>query len=100
MTQPSPIAANPAGNLFGIPLGKMGWFASLLMAVAAGFMAFFASTFCAIICILLANTAAHKSIDYALSYRRIGFPIGLSVMAVALAYMSTLWIKRITRRVS
>ncbi len=75
----------------------MGWFASLLMAVAAGFMAFFASTFCAIIFILLANTAAHKSIDYALSYRRIGFPIGLVVMAVALAYMSTLWIKRITR---
>jgi hypothetical protein len=98
MTHSSPIPAHSTGNLFGIPLGDMGWFASLLMAVATGFMAFFASTFCAIVFILVYNTAAHGTIDFALSYRRAGFPIGVAVMAVALCYMATLWIKRITRR--
>jgi hypothetical protein len=102
MTHSSPTAAQAgpsnSGNLFGIPLGNMGWFASLLMGVASGFMAFFASTFCAIVFILIDNTAAHGTIDFALSYRRVGFPIGVTVMAIALCYMATLWIKRITRR--
>jgi hypothetical protein len=93
--QPSPT---PAGNLFGIPLGNMGWFASLLMAVASGFMAFFASTFCAIIFILIYNTTAHGAIDFTISYRLVGLPIGLVVMAAALVYMGTLWCKRIFRR--
>ncbi len=87
-----------SGYLFGVPLGNMGWFASLLMGVASGFMAFFASTFCAIIFILIYNTATHATVDFALSYRRIGFPIGIVVMAVALAYLGTLWCKRILRR--
>ena len=76
----------------------MGWFASLLMGVASGFMAFFASTFCAIVFILIYNTALHGSIDFALSYRRVGFPIGVVVMALALSYLGTLWFKRILRR--
>ena len=48
-----------AGYLFGVPLGNLGWFASLLMAVASGFMAFFAATFCAIVFILVYNSALH-----------------------------------------
>jgi hypothetical protein len=76
----------------------MGWFASLLMAVASGFMAFFASTFCAIVFILIDRTAAHGTIDFTISYRLVGLPIGLIVMAVALVYMGTLWCRRIFRR--
>ena len=87
-----------AGYLFGVPLGDLGWFGSLLMGVASGFIAFFASTFCAIFFILLYNTALHGNIDFALSYRRVGFPIGIVVMAVALSYLGTLWCKRILRR--
>ena len=86
------------GYVFGMPLGNLGWFASLLMAVAAGFMAFFASTFCAIVFILIYNSLAHNPIDFALSYRRIGLPIGLVVMALALATLATLWFRRILRR--
>ena len=104
MTQTSSTTAHAAprnfgaGYLFGLPLGDLGWFASLLIAVASGFMAFFATTFCAIVFILFYNTALHGNIDFALSYRRAGFPIGVAVMAVALVYMATLWIKRILRR--
>jgi hypothetical protein len=87
-----------AGYLFGVPLGDMGWFGSLLMGVASGFIAFFASTFCAIISILVYNTATHGNVDFALSYRRIGLPIGVLIMIVALSYLGTLWLKRILRR--
>jgi hypothetical protein len=81
-----------------VPVGDFGWFASLLIGLASGFMAFFASTFCAIVFILIYNTAAHGNIDFALSYRRVGFPIGILVMAVALCYLGSLWFKRILRR--
>jgi hypothetical protein len=103
---PQTSSANPsapphtlaAGYLFGVPLGDLGWFASLLMAVASGFMAFFAATFCAIVFILVYNSALHGSLDYTLSYRWIGLPVGLLVMAAALSYLGTLWLKRILRR--
>jgi hypothetical protein len=98
MTHTSPTAATRNNNLFGVPLGNMGWFASLLMSVAAGFMAFFASTFVAIVFILFAMTAAHRTMDFTISYRLVGLPIGLTVMAAALIYMGTLWCKRIFRR--
>jgi hypothetical protein len=87
-----------AGYLFGVPLGDLGWFASLLMAVASGFMAFFASTFCAIVFILVYNSALHGNLDYTFSYRWIGLPIGLLVMAAALGYLGTLWLKRMLHR--
>jgi hypothetical protein len=103
MTETSPTSAHAAsrtigtGYLFGVPIGDMGWFASLLMGVAAGFIAFFATTFCAIFVILICNTATHANIDFALSYRRVGFPIGVIVMILALSYLGTLWVKRILR---
>jgi hypothetical protein len=104
MTHSSPTAAHSgpqtrtSGTLFGVPVSDFGWFASILIGLASGFMAFFASTFCAIVFILIYNTAAHGSIDFALSYRRVGFPIGIVVMAVALTYLASLWFKRVLRR--
>ena len=86
-----------AGYVFGVPLGNMGWFASLLMSVAAGFMAFFASTFCAIAFILIYNSAARNAIDFTFSYRRVGLPTGLVVMVFALGTLGTLWFRRILR---
>jgi hypothetical protein len=58
----------------------------------------FASTLCAIVFILIYNSAAHNPIDFALSYRLIGLPIGLIVMALALGTLGTLWFRRILRR--
>ena len=61
-------------------------------------MAFFAATFCAIVFILIYNGALHGTIDFALSYRRVGLPVGLLVLAIALGYLGMLWFKRILRR--
>ena len=86
------------GYLFGAPVGDLGWLASLLMGTATGFGAFFASTFLAIFGILIYNSVTHRAVDFALSYRRVGLPVGLVVMAVALGYLGMLWVKRQLRR--
>jgi hypothetical protein len=86
------------GYLFGVPLGDLGWFASLLMGTAAGFAAFFASTFLGIITILAFNLATHHAVDLTISYKWIGLPVGLVVLVVALGYLGTLWAKRMTRK--
>ena len=104
MTQSNPTGAHPAprtiaaGYLFGVPLGDLGWFGSLLIAGASGFMAFFASTFCAIVALLIYTTSAHADIDYSLTYRRVGLPVGLAVIAIALVYLGSLWLRRILRK--
>jgi hypothetical protein len=87
-----------AGYLFGVPLGDLGLFTSLLMSFALGFAAFFAATFCAIIGILFYNTATHHAVDFALTYTRFGLPVGVLVLVVALGYLGTLWIRRKLRK--
>jgi hypothetical protein len=86
------------GYVFGIPMGDLGWFSCLLMGVASGFAAFFAATFCAIFAILIWNSAAHANVDFALSYRVVGLPIGLAVMAAALGIQGTMWVRRMLRK--
>ena len=87
-----------AGFLFGVPVGDLGWFQTLLIGFASGFAAFFAATFCAIIGILSYNTVGRHAIDYAISYKRIGLPVGIVVAILALGYLGSLWIKRQLRR--
>ena len=79
-------------------MGGLGWFASLLIGTAAGFAAFFAATFCGIFGILIYNTATHHAVDYAMSYRLIGLPVGSVVLVLALGYLGTQWVRRLGRR--
>jgi hypothetical protein len=87
-----------SGYLFGVPMGDLGWFATLLMSVAMGFAAFFAATFFAIFGVLIYNTATHHAVDFSLTYRRVGLPIGVLVLVVCLAYLGTMWVRRQLRR--
>jgi hypothetical protein len=93
----SPQTSGP-GYLFGIPLGDLGWFTSLLMSFALGFAAFFAATFFAIFGVLIYNTATHHAVDFALTYKRVGLPVGVLVLAVTLGYLGTLWVRRQLRK--
>jgi hypothetical protein len=86
------------GYLFGIPLGDLGWFTSLVMSFALGFVAFFAATFFAIFGVLIYNTATHRAVDFALTYKRVGLPAGVLVLLVALGYLGTLWVRRQLRK--
>jgi len=87
-----------SGNLFGVPLADLGWFTTLLMSFALGFAGFFAATFCGIFGILVYNTVTHHAVDFALSYTRIGLPVGLVVLIAALGYLGSLWVRRQIRR--
>jgi hypothetical protein len=78
-------------------MGDLGWFTSLLMGVASGFVAFFGGTFLGIVGIMILNSTGHPT-DYSLSYRRVGLPLGSLVAVIALIYLGVLWTKRILRR--
>ena len=86
-----------AGYVFGAPVKDLGWFASVVMGVAAGMAAFFAATFVGIVSVLFWNAAGHHA-DYASSYRLVGLPLGAVVMALALGYLGTFWVKRMLRK--
>jgi hypothetical protein len=94
----SQAARNAQAHLFGVPMGDLGWFASLLMGAAAGFIAFFAATFLGIAGIMIYNSSTHHSVDYALSYQRGGLIAGIVTLVVAWGYLGTLWVRRITRK--
>jgi hypothetical protein len=81
------------GKFFGVPLGDLGLFTSLLMAFAVGFLGFFLFTFLAIVGIMIYNGMGHQ-VDYAASYKYISFPAGCVVLAISLIFFGTLWVRR------
>lgn len=85
-------------TLFGVPLGDLGWFSSLLIGAASGFVAFFLATFLGIFGILIYNLATHRNVDLSLSYRYGGITFGALVLLLAWGYLGTLWVRRITRK--
>jgi hypothetical protein len=86
-----------AGYVFGAPVKDLGWFASLIMGLASGMIAFFAATFVGIVFILCWNTAGHHA-DYTVSYRLMGLPAGVLMAVAALTYLGIFWVKRILRK--
>ena len=83
-----------AGRVFGIPLGDLGLFSSLLMAFAFGFLVFFATCFVAILSLLFYNSAGHHAVNMADSYRYVAFPAGLVALGFALVVLLGLWVRR------
>lgn len=85
------------GYVFGAPVKDLGWLASLIMGLATGMMAFFLATFVGILFILFYNANGHHA-DYTVSYRLMGLPSGILMAVLALGYLGTFWVKRITRK--
>jgi ABC-type dipeptide/oligopeptide/nickel transport system permease subunit len=86
------------GELFGIPLGDLGWFQSLIMGVATGMAAFFLATFVSIVAMLVYQLATQRVPAYQLSYRLVGLPVGVTVMALALGFLGVQWSRRMVRK--
>jgi hypothetical protein len=84
---------NPA-KLLGIPLGDFGFFSALLLSVASGFLAFFASCFLAIVSLLCWNLIGHNHVNYADSYLYVAMPTGAAILAVALVFFIGTWLRR------
>jgi hypothetical protein len=96
---PAPEAKTFAnGYVFGAPVKDLGAFASVIMGLACGMMAFFGVTFVGIVFILFYRGAGHPAADFTISYRLMGLPAGVLVGVVALGYLGTFWVKRILRK--
>lgn len=87
-----------SGSVFGFPLQGFNLFQSMLLAFAAAFFTFFASTFVAIFSLLAWNGLGGHSVNYADSYRYVGFPAGILALLIALPVFGTLWLRAKLRR--
>lgn len=102
MTNAQNIAAeaphDPGKNevsIFKIPIGKLGLLSSLLMGGACGFIVFFVTFFLAIVGVTIYDAATNTSmLNLNVSYLYIAAPVGLLAMAISLAYLLTVWVRR------
>jgi len=86
------------GRIFGFPLEGFSFFQSLLLAVASAFFTFFFTTAVSIFSLLCWNVFGHHAVNYADTYRYVGFPAGVLVAVVALPFFLTLWVRAKVRR--
>jgi hypothetical protein len=98
MTESAKTQRPGGGTVFGFPLKGFGFFTSLLLAFAAAFFTFFATTCIAIFSLLAWNLIGHHAVNYADSYLYVGFPAGLLVLVVALPLFGTLWVRAKLRK--
>lgn len=89
------ITATPprTTRIFGIPAGDFGLFASTLIAVALGFIAFFGVTFLSIFGLMIYNGAGHR-VTLDASYKYIGLPAGILVLVLSYALLLGIWLRR------
>jgi hypothetical protein len=93
LMQPAQTERAEGGTVLGFPLKGFGLFTSLLLAFAAAFFTFFATTTVAIFALLAWNLMGHHAVSYADSYRYAGFPAGLLVLIAALPVFAVLWVR-------
>ena len=87
------------GKVWGFPLEGFSLFQSLLLAFAAAFFTFFATTCLAIFALLIWNLFdAHALRHAADTYLYVGFPAGVLVLVVALPLFLALWIRAKARK--
>ena len=84
---------NGGGRIFGFPLKGFGLFSSLLLSFASAIFTFCVTTMVAIFSLLVWRMAGHAGVDFAMSYRNVGLPAALVVLALALPFFLTLWVR-------
>jgi uncharacterized membrane protein len=81
-------------TLFGAPISDFGFFASILIAVVAGFLTFFGMTFLSIVGVSIYKGITHSPVTLDVSYKYIAFPTAVVVLAGGLVFMMALWVRR------
>jgi len=85
-------------RVLGFPLEGFSLFQSVLLAVASAFLAFFAMTCAAIFVLLGWNLIGGHSVNFADTYRYVGLPVGVVVLAVALPFLCVVWVRGKARK--
>ena len=81
------------GTVFGFPLKGFGLFSSLLLSFSSAILTFCVTTAVAIFVLLGMRLYGGRAVDFAVSYRNIGFPAAVVVLALALPFFLTLWVR-------
>jgi hypothetical protein len=88
-----------SGKVWGFPLEGFSLFQGLLLAVAAAFFTFFATTCIAILALLIWNLFDPLALRHAAdTYRYVGLPAGVLVLVVALPFFLALWVRAKVRK--
>ena len=82
------------GYVFGAPVRDFGIFATVLLGLAIGLMAFLLATFAGIVVLMVSG----KMADLSLAYRHAGVPAGIVTVVAVWAYLGTFWVKRVFRK--
>jgi hypothetical protein len=86
--------AHDSFYLFGVPIGSFSLFATALISLALGFMAFFGTTFVSIFALMIYNRAGGHHVTLDMSYKFIALPVGVFVLIVSFAALFTVWLRR------
>jgi hypothetical protein len=86
-------APKSSGRFLGFPLEGFGFFTSLLLTIASGFLTFFAVTTIAIFSLLVWNIYGQHNVRYDASYLYFGFPAGVVVLVIAAIVFGVLWFR-------
>ena len=93
------IQSNRSGaRVFGFPLEGFSLFQSLLLSFAAALFTFCITTCVSIFALLAWNLLGSHSVNFADTYRYVGFPSSIIVLAIALPYFFTLWVRAKVRQ--
>jgi hypothetical protein len=98
MTHIAQMHRRDTKSILGFPLEGFGFFQSLLLSFASAFFTFFSTTCIAIFSLLAWNVIGGHTVNYADTYRYVGLPAGLLVLAIALPLFGTLWVRAKMRR--
>jgi hypothetical protein len=91
--QSTHFGAQKGGTVFGFPLKGFGLISSLLLSLASALFTFCATTMVAIFVLLFWRLSGHPDVDFTIPYRLVGFPAAIIVLAIALPFFLTLWIR-------
>ena len=91
---PDPGGARDSFYLFGVPIGSFGLFATTLISLALGFMAFFGTTFVSIFALMIYNRVGEHHVTLDMSYKFIALPVGIFVLIVSFAALFAIWLRR------
>lgn len=80
-------------TVFGFPLQGFGLFSCMLLSFSSALLTFCVTTMIAIFSLLLWNYGGHHSVDFADTYLYVGLPASLIVLAIALPYFLTMWVR-------
>lgn len=87
-------APHDSFSLFGVPIGDFGLFATALISLALGFIAFFGATFLSIFGLMIYNAGGSHHVSLDTSYKFIALPTGIFVLIVSFAALFVIWLRR------